>query len=497
MLFNSIDFALFSTIVFIVYWFFLGKNRILQNIFLLLASYFFYAFWDWRFLFLLIGISSASFISGILIDRYKSKHICKIIFISFIILCILVLVYFKYFNFFIESFSQLFSRIGIEMDLPTMTIILPLGISFYIFLSLSYVIDIFTKKEKVNRNIVEVLLSLSFFPIILAGPIHRPASLIKQFQAKRVFRYHQIVMGLRKILWGLFMKIVIADNCAVFTADIFERFDQYNGSTLLLGGILYTIQIYADFAGYSEIAIGTSNLLGFEIIRNFNYPYFAKDITDFWKRWHISLTLWFRDYVFLPFTFLISRKLPAQKTFHINTDYIIYASGIALTWTLTGLWHGANYTFILWGTIHGFMLVLYQTTKKTRKFVLRKIGLKKNGLLVSGLDRLIMYVMIILTWIVFRSENIDKAVSYLSKIFSSTLFNFPFFSGMRSSLPTVIMILFFIAFEWILKNNDQVINYFLQIKMKPLRWLCYLTIISLIYFYGSTGENVEFIYFKF
>ncbi|MGD9706504.1 MAG: MBOAT family O-acyltransferase, partial [Candidatus Delongbacteria bacterium] len=215
-----------------------------------------------------------------------------------------------------------------------MTIILPLGISFYIFLSLSYVIDIFTKKEKVNRNIVEVLLSLSFFPIILAGPIHRPASLIKQFQAKRVFRYHQIVMGLRKILWGLFMKIVIADNCAVFTADIFERFDQYNGSTLLLGGILYTIQIYADFAGYSEIAIGTSNLLGFEIIRNFNYPYFAKDITDFWKRWHISLTLWFRDYVFLPFTFLISRKLPAQKTFHINTDYIIYASGIALTWTL-------------------------------------------------------------------------------------------------------------------------------------------------------------------
>ena len=247
------------------------------------------------------------------------------------------MVFFKYNNFFIDGFIDLVSAFGYNLPLHTTKIILPLGISFYTFISLSYIIDVYKKTTSANKNIIEVLLSLSFFPIILAGPIQRPSSLLPQISSKRVFRYDQVTDGLRQILWGLFVKVVVADNLAFYVNDIFNNYPEYNGSTLFLGVLLYSVQIYADFSGYSNMAIGTAKLFGFNLMQNFNYPYFSRNILDFWKRWHISLTTWFRDYIFLPISFSISWKIKSEKVLYIHTDIFIYIVASILTWFLTGL----------------------------------------------------------------------------------------------------------------------------------------------------------------
>ena len=382
MLFNSIEFAVFLPVVFLVYWFVVNRNLTLQNIFLLMASYTFYAWWDWRFLFLLFAISVFNYYTGIQIDKNESDKIRKRWFIAGLIINIGVLGIFKYFNFFINSFIDLVAVFGYDLSESTTKIILPLGISFYTFLSISYIIEIYRNNLKADRNIINVLLTLGFFPIILAGPIQRPISLLPQISARREFNYNQAVDGLRQILWGLFVKVVVADNLAFEVDNIFKNVSDLAGSTLLLGIVLYSVQIYADFSGYSNMAIGTAKLFGISLMRNFAYPYFARDITEFWKRWHISLTTWFRDYVFLPISFNISWKIKTEKVLLIKSDHFIYIIAGIVVWFLTGLWHGANYTFIIWGLIHAFFLIFYHLQRKSRTKLLKSLAINNDSFLI-------------------------------------------------------------------------------------------------------------------
>lgn len=495
MLFNSIEFAIFLPVVFILYWFITNRNLRLQNLLLLVSSYIFYAWWDWRFLFILFFISLANYSIGLLIQKNDTVRIKKIWLISGIIANIGVLSYFKYFDFFIDGFINLFSTIGLTLQKPSLNIILPLGISFYIFLSLSYIIDIYQNKFKACGNIIDVLLTLSFFPIILAGPIQRPVSLLPQIQKKRIFDYNFAVDGLRQILWGLFMKIVIADNCAVHANNIFQNYINFNGSTLLLGGVFYTIQIYADFAGYSEIAIGVSKLFGFELMRNFAYPYFSRDITEFWRRWHISLTTWFRDYIYLPIAYSLTRKISNKKTLYVKTDLFIYIISISITWVLTGLWHGANYTFIVWGFINGFLLIVYQILKKPRKRFLKNHNISNNNFILTGFEYIFTLLLIIIAWIVFRSENIGQAFSYISGIFSISLFSIPQFNGMRMGLIALILSMVFLVIEWIGREQKYAIAQIGLRWKRPVRYAFYYAIIVAIFLF--TGKEQQFIYFQF
>jgi alginate O-acetyltransferase complex protein AlgI len=495
MTFNSINFGIFFPILFILYWSIAKKNLTIQNLILLAASYIFYASWDWRFLFLLIFISLVNYIIGLFIQQSNYSKRKKIWLILGIVLNISVLIYFKYFNFFIESFISLFYGLGISLLKPQLNIILPVGLSFYIFLSLSYLIDIYRNNLKANKNLIEVLLTLSFFPIILAGPIQRPINLLPQIQKLRVFNYNLASYGLKQILWGFFMKVTIADKCAIFVNDIFNNLSYFNGSTLLLGGIFYSIEIYADFAGYSLIAIGISKLLGFELIKNFDYPYFSRDIKEFWRRWHISLTTWFRDYVFLPMSYSLTRKIPNRKVLFIKKDIFIYSVVIAITWMFIGLWHGANYNFVIWGLLNGFILVLYQIFSKPRKRLFKKLKIRNNNLLVVIFERLFTLLMIIFLWIIFRVESTGQLMTYFSGIFSISLFEKPNYWNNGELINTFFIAIIFFSIEWKGRNQDYALA---EIGVKwrtSVRWIFYYFIILLILFFSAPYQ--QFIYFKF
>lgn len=490
MLFNSLEFAGFLSIVFIIYWCVLNKNLKIQNGFLLLASYFFYGWWDWRFLFLLILLSLFNYFVGLQIYKYKVGVRRYIWFIGGLIIYIGVLGVFKYFNFFIDSFIDLVSLFGYDLSRSTTMIILPLGISFYVFLSLSYLIDIYKGNLHADRNIVDVLLTLSFFPIILAGPIQRPATLIPEIAGKRIFNKRQAVDGLRQIIWGLFVKIAVADNLAPEVDKIFLHFSDYSASTLLLGAIFYTFQIYADFSGYSNIAIGTGSLLGFTLMRNFNYPYFSRDISEFWKRWHISLTSWFRDYLFLPISFALSSKINHERVIFIKTDLFIYIVASIITWFLTGLWHGANYTFIIWGLINGFFLIIYQLLRKPRKRIQKILKINNNSKLLIVTESFLTFLFIMFSWVIFRSDTIKQSAEYIKDIFSSSLFSAP------QVLPktTIILTMLFMLIEYLQRNKQHGLQ-IEGIKRQSLRWAIYCGIILVILFFG--GGTQKFIYFQF
>jgi len=490
MLFTSIEFAAFLTTVFLIYWLVLNRNLQIQNIFLLTAGYFFYGYWDWRFLLLLIAMSLINYAIGLQINRFQNLGVKKFWFISGLIMDIGVLSVFKYFNFFIDSLIDLVSVFGYDISRSTASIVLPIGISFYVFLSLSYIIDIFRDNLKANKNIIEVLLALSFFPIILAGPIQRPISLIPQITRERVFSYNSAVNGLRQILWGLFVKIAVADNFAPETDKIFLNVSDFSGSTILLGALLYTIQIYADFSGYSHIAIGTGRLFGFSLMQNFNYPYFARDISEFWKRWHISLTTWFRDYLFLPIAFALSLKISRQRILYIKTDLFIYIVASLVTWLLTGLWHGANYTFIMWGLLNGILLILYYWHRKPRKLVLKSLGIKYNNKLLAVAEGIMTFTVIVFFWIIFRSDSLSHSWQYISCIFSRSILSFPDFIPKTALVTTGL----FIILEFIQKDKQHALQ-IERINNRSLRWAVYVGLVLIIMFFGGGAE--KFIYFQF
>jgi len=495
MLFTSIEFALFLPIVFYFYWFVTDKNLKIQNIFLLIASYVFYGWWDWRFLLLLSLLSVINYFIGINIENNEKSQKRKIWFIVGLIINIGFLGIFKYYNFFIDSFIDLISVLGYDLPRSTTKIILPVGISFYTFLSLSYIIDIQKKTLIANRNIFEVLLTLSFFPIILAGPIQRPATLLPQIAKKRNFNYKQGVDGLKQILWGLFTKVVIADRLAGFVDEIFNNNSFYSGSTLLIGAIFFTIQIYADFSGYSDIAIGTAKLFGFNLMRNFAYPYFSSNISDFWQRWHISLTTWFRTYIFLPMSFLISWNIKSERVFFIRTDLFIYIIASLVTWCLTGLWHGANYTFIIWGMIHGFFLIIYKLQTKPRKRIFQKLGINIKNRSVIIVETLITLFIVIIAWIFFRADNLKEAILYLDGLFSKSLISIPQFRGRTMALISIIFVCIFFIIEWYGREQQYAIANLGSNWGKALKYTFYYIVIIIIIVYG--GYEQQFIYFQF
>jgi D-alanyl-lipoteichoic acid acyltransferase DltB (MBOAT superfamily) len=473
-----------------VYWSLAVKRLQVQNFWLLCASYFFYGWWDWRFLFLLVGMNIANFFTGILIERNEDTPARKLYFISGLVLNIGMLCIFKYFNFFVNSFSDLIALTGYKLPESSIKVVLPLGISFYTFISLSYLIDIYRKSINAGHNLIEVLLSLSFFPVILAGPIQRPAALLPQIRAPREFNYKRIVDGLRQILWGLFVKIAVADNFARDTDAIFADFASLSGSTLLFGVVFYTIQIYADFSGYSNIAIGSARLLGFDLMRNFAYPYFSRDIAEFWKRWHMSLTAWFRDYLFLPLSTTLSFRIHREKMAFMKLDTFIYLVASTSTWFLTGLWHGASYSFIAWGLLNGLFLIVHHLQLKPRKKLLKRLSINNNSLAVVIPETLITLCLVMAAWVFFRTGTLGNAIGYFKGLISASLFTAP------QSLPvkTMFIAAVFMIAEWIQREKEHALQID-EIKLSPVRWALYLTCIYFTLFLG--GSYQKFIYFQF
>lgn len=482
MLFNSIEFAIFLPVVFIVYWFLL-KNKIkLQNFFLLLSSYIFYGWWDWRFLSLIFISSSVDYFVGLKLQECNidSKR-KKLLFISvFINLSILVI--FKYYNFFITSFIDAFSLFGRSLEISRLNLVLPVGISFYTFQTLSYTIDIYKKKFKPTKNLISFFSYVSFFPQLVAGPIERAKNLLPQFETERIFDYHKSVDGCRQILWGLFKKIVIADNCAIYANEIFNNYSDYSGSTLFVGAVFFSFQIYGDFSGYSDIAIGTARLFGFNLRKNFSFPYFSRNIGEFWRRWHISLSSWFRDYLYFP---LGGSRGTFNKT--IRNTFIIFV--------VSGFWHGANWTFIIWGILNAIYFLPSLILNKNRQY----LDIVAKGNIFPSFKELFSmltnFILVVFAWIIFRSENINSAYEYLAKIFSKSIFIIPSFRKIDESLIVILFVLFFIIIEWLGRTNKYAIEKFPFKVGKVFRWSFYYLIILLIIRFST--EQQDFIYFQF
>jgi len=409
MLFNSIDFAIFLPIVFLLYWFVTNRNLKLQNFLIVAASYLFYGWWDWRFLSLILFSSLVDYFVGIGLLKQENQTKRKILLWTSILVNLGFLGFFKYYNFFLDNFITAFSFFGTEIKANSLNIILPVGISFYTFQTLSYSIDVYRRKLEPTKDFIAFSAFVSFFPQLVAGPIERAAHLLPQFYKKRTFDYSKAVDGMRQILWGLFKKIVIADNCAEYANLIFNNSADYSGSTLVLGALFFTFQIYGDFSGYSDIAIGTSRLFGFDLMRNFNFPYFSRDIAEFWRRWHISLSTWFRDYLYIPLGG--SRGGTWMK---VRNTFIIFI--------VSGFWHGANWTFIVWGALNAIYFLPLLLTNNNRN----NLETVAQGKLLPSLKEvsfmLLTFGLTVFAWIFFRAENIGHAISYVSEILSPSLF---------------------------------------------------------------------------
>ena len=484
MLFNSLNFGLFLPIVFVLYWFFTKRNLKLQNALLLFSSYFFYACWDWRFMFLLLFSTLLDYFTGLKMQDSQNQKHRKIWFWLSIIINLGFLGVFKYYNFFAESFAESVSHFGWKVSPLMLNIILPVGISFYTFHGLSYVIDIYKNRIQSERNFVDYAVFVSFFPLLVAGPIERATHLLPQIKKQRTFDYAKAVDGLRQILWGLFKKIVIADNCAEYANHIFNNSADMNGSTLVLGALFFTFQIYGDFSGYSDIALGTARLFGIELLRNFAFPYFSRDIAEFWRRWHISLSSWFKDYLYIP---LGGSK--GGNWMRIRNTFIIFL--------VSGFWHGANWTFIVWGLLHA-LFILPSIIMKTNRNNLEIVAQGKTfPTFKEFLQMLVTFVLTVFAWIFFRAENIGHAFSYISEIFSSSLFTAPRFEGMENIFTTSVLITIFLLIEWKGRENQYALEGLKNVNLKPIRWLSYVFILLAIYFYGNFGDTVEFIYFQF
>jgi D-alanyl-lipoteichoic acid acyltransferase DltB (MBOAT superfamily) len=480
MLFNSIEFFVFLPTVFLLYWFIFNKNILNQNLLLLVSSYYFYANWDYRFLFLLFFSTLLDYYSGNKIYRTKEKNKKRFWFWLSIGINIGILGVFKYFNFFSDSFEQLFKLIGFHADFWTLQVVLPVGISFYTFHGVSYVADIYNEKIEPEKNFINYSVFVSFFPLLVAGPIERATHLIPQVKVKRDFNYSMAINGLKQILWGLFKKIVIADNCAIYANEIFTNHSEYSGSTLLIGALFFAFQIYGDFSGYTDIALGVARLFGFELMRNFNYPYFSKSVTEFWRRWHISLSTWFNDYIFTPLII---------KWRDWNNLGIYFA--LFITFFLSGLWHGAGWNFIIYGSLHGIALIFELMTKKKRKKILSKFPER----IVSIGAQFITFLFVTFCFIFFRSTNFSEAISIISAICSKELITLPLYPKMAYSYSVIILVVLFLIIEWFGRKNNFAIEKDCGLKTRFTRYSLYYFILFLIIYFG--GNQEKFIYFQF
>ena len=478
MIFNSIDFAIFLPIVFILYWFIALKNLKLQNFLILVSSYVFYGWWDWRFLSLIIISTSVDFIVGIQLSRVEDKTKRKLLLFTSILVNLGFLGFFKYYNFFLDNFQEAFSLFGREIQAQSLNIILPVGISFYTFQTLSYTIDVYRNKLKPTKDFIAFSAFVAFFPQLVAGPIERASNLLPQFGRNREFTYQGAVDGMRQILWGLFKKVVIADNCAEYVNLIFNNSGDYSGSTLVFGAIFFAFQIYGDFSGYSDIAIGTARLFGFNLMKNFAFPYFSRDIAEFWRRWHISLSSWFRDYLYIPLGG--SRGGMWMK---VRNTFLIFI--------ISGFWHGANWTFIVWGALNAVYFLPLLLRNKNRKNL---NTVSQNRILPSikeSLGILTTFGLTCIAWVFFRADSIGDAFNYFSGIFSNSLFSYP----EVGSKKIILLIAVFISIEWLGRKEEYALSQ-LDKKMKqPFRWALYFSLVLVLFLY--TGEKQDFIYFQF
>jgi alginate O-acetyltransferase complex protein AlgI len=483
LLFNSIDFAIFLPVVFTIYWLLNRTNIKIQNVFLLASSYVFYAWWDWRFLTLILISTLADYTIGLFLSGESKGSKRKILLWSSVFINLGILGFFKYFNFFIDNFTSAFKFLGYEFNSPSLNIILPVGISFYTFQTLSYTIDVYRKKINPTSDLVAFATFVSFFPQLVAGPIERAKNLLPQFFLKRKFEYAQATEGLKQILWGFFKKVVIADNCAEYVNIVFANPENYSASVLLLGAVLFAFQIYGDFSGYSDIAIGTARLFGFKLMQNFAFPYFSRDIAEFWRRWHISLSTWFRDYLYIP----LGGSRGSKKN-QIRNVFIVFL--------VSGFWHGANWTFIFWGAIHAMLflpLLLFGKNRKNLNTV------ANSSLLPSVKEVLAMFFTFIVTtfaWIFFRAENLPVAFKYISGIFDKSIAAIPTLKTSMSTGVLVVLILFLLLTEWVARNKQFALSNFGLNWPRSLRWLFYSFIVFLIGMYMQTTET-PFIYFQF
>ena len=484
MLFNSIQFAIFLPIVFLLYWFvfdyFISKSKHqlrLQNMFVVVASYVFYGWWDWRFLLLIAFTSFCSWGSGLFIGKAPTRKKAKIWMWLNIILNLGILALFKYYDFFVAEFAHLFH---ISTEGLLLKVILPVGISFYTFQALSYSIDIYRGKIEPTKDIVAFFAFISFFPQLVAGPIERATNLLPQFLKKREFNYDTAVDGMRLILWGLFKKVVVADNCGVYVDQVYSSYANQSGSTLLLAALFFTIQIYCDFSGYSDIAIGTAKLFGIKLMRNFNLPYFSRDIAEFWRRWHISLTTWFRDYVYIP---LGGSRVNKAKV--VRNTFIIFL--------VSGFWHGANWTFIAWGVYHAVLFLPLILLGKNRKYLNQVAEGKKLPTLKEIGQMLLTFFLALIGWIIFRAESIGQAWEYVCGIADKSLFSLPWMYSATYIVPMPFILLLFLVMEWTGRDKECPLK--LNTKSKVWQWMVYVLFVVLVFSFGETSET--FIYFQF
>ncbi len=482
MLFTSISFFIFLPVVFAIYWLLRYKLR-LQNLFVVIASYVFYGWWDWRFLLLIAFTSLCSWGSGLLIEKSaKSENggnVCKkakLVLWANIILNLAILFFFKYFDFFVQSFVNAFALAGVTLHASTLRIILPVGISFYTFQALSYSIDVYRQKLEPTRDVVAFLAYVSFFPQLVAGPIERATNLLPQFGKQREFDYDTAVDGCRQMLWGFFKKVVIADNCAVFVDQIWNNYTEHSGSTLFIAAVFFTFQIYGDFSGYSDIAIGCARLFGINLMRNFNVPYFSRDIAEFWRRWHISLTTWFRDYIYIP---MGGSRVSKAKV--VRNTFVIFL--------VSGLWHGANWTFVSWGAYHALLFLPLILLGKNRNHIDVVAANRVLPSLKEFGQMLLTFLLAVLGWIIFRSESIGQAFDYFKHLFDKSLFIMP-------SIPikTTLFILVMLIVEWIQRKQQHglVLD---GVKSHVLKYAIYVSIVAMIFVFGTFNE--AFIYFQF
>ena len=494
MLFNSFEFLVFLPIFFLLYWWVFDylikdtKHQLLfQNLLVVAASYLFYGWWNWRFLVLIAFTSLCSFFSGIAIEKSSTKRYKTFWMILNVVINLFILGVYKYYDFFVTSLAN---ALNINAETHLLHLVLPVGISFYTFQALSYSIDVYRGKLEPTRDVVSFFAFLSFFPQLVAGPIERATNLLPQFLKKRSFNYSKAVDGLRQILWGMFKKVVVADNCAVFVDTIFGNVDAHNASTLAIAAVLFSFQIYCDFSGYSDIAIGLGKLFGIDLMRNFNVPYFSRDIAEFWRRWHISLTTWFRDYVYIPLggsrptnSQGIALEGMSKKTVVVRNTFVIFL--------LSGFWHGANWTFLLWGFFHAVLFMPLILLEKNRKYT-DVVAVGRFLPSVKEFSQIIFtFILATLGWIIFRADNIEMVNTYITRLFDPALWGIPYLTNkVFTFLPLSIMIFM----EWIHRGN----SHGLSLEMVKNRFVRYMIYFALaIFIVINMGPEQNFIYFQF
>ncbi|WP_159022152.1 MBOAT family protein [Formosa sp. L2A11] len=489
MLFNSIDFAIFFPIVFILYWIFSEQLK-LRNILLLIVSYTFYGWWDWRFLFLIAISSIVDFYVGKelgdTIDNAKRK---RLLYLSLLV-NLGFLVYFKYTNFFIDTFVDSFKLFGKTLEVSTLNIILPVGISFYTFQTLSYTIDVYKKQLKPSKDPIAFFAFVSFFPQLVAGPIERASHLLPQFYKTYKFDYNQVKSGLLLMAFGLFKKMVIADRAALYVNEVYNNPGNYEGVETIIATVLFAFQIYCDFSGYSDIAIGASRTMGFDLMKNFDSPYLSKSITEFWRRWHISLSTWFRDYVYIP--------LGGNRNGKFKTYFNLF-----IVFVISGLWHGAAITFLVWGAIHGFIIVLEKATYKRKKAIFKLLKINTNSFSNKLLFILVTFSIVCVAWVFFRANSFLDSKLIISSFFNNNLYELLgdqlYLIGLKENEFSIMILSIILMILIERSHKKQSFVKVLSEQSLPFRWSVYVGIVVFITIFGVYGDSMasSFIYFQF